>query len=268
MPIWLIAAGALRMIAPRSGLPPWLAGDEVRVILGARGMRSLSPGWDVSPVVVYRSAWALTRALAASAIPPEVSAVLYDPEIWPFTPEHEQNHPVRSTALAARECHRRGLELIAAPAAHLALRLQTGPGSKYDNYLASRLAAATAEVADALVIQAQQAEVDVGLYRRLVHRAAAQARSANPLVRVLAGLSTNPSGSPPGAVDPRTLVQAAQAVMEVVDGFSLNIPSPGPLCPVCPPARPDVAIDFLRALQALLRPGEDHPGRPLSRVSG
>jgi hypothetical protein len=71
-------------------------------------------------------------------------------------------------------------------------------------------------------------------------------RATNPAVRVLAGLSTNPSSGDPTA---QQLVDAVVATLGVVEGYWLNVPAPGPYCPACNPQRPDLAVALLQLLR-------------------
>jgi hypothetical protein len=72
-----------------------------------------------------------------------------------------------------------------------------------------------------------------------------QARAARPGITVLAGLSTNPPGAVVGSDH---LAAANRASWPGFDGYWLNIPGPGPRCPTCSPARPDMGIEALRAV--------------------
>jgi hypothetical protein len=60
---------------------------------------------------------------------------------------------------------------------------------------------------------------------------------------VLAGLSTNPPGA---AVDSQQLTAAIRATSRVVNGYWLNVPGRGPLCPTCNAPRPDIGSQVLR----------------------
>src|SRR5262249_2736068 len=115
----------------------------------------------------------------------------------------------------------------------------------FDTYLRLGIAADAARYADVFDIQAQRAERSTELYTTFVRQAAAQAREANPKVVVLAGISTNPNGQHVTADD---LLRAIAATRDVVDGYWLNIPRPGPHCPRCNDYRPDIAIDVLHRL--------------------
>jgi hypothetical protein len=95
-------------------------------------------------------------------------------------------------------------------------------------------------------LQAQSLERDTTFYAAFVRAATSQATAAHPGISVLAGLSTNPPGAP---VDSQRLAAAVNATRSAVAGYWLNIPGPGPRCPACHPARPDIAIGALRRLR-------------------
>jgi hypothetical protein len=97
------------------------------------------------------------------------------------------------------------------------------------------------------VIQAQGSERNIRVYTDFVGQAAAQARSANPNVIVLAGISTNPSGQ---RVTADHILGAIAATRDSVDGYWFNIPQPSDYCPRCSEFRPDIATEVLRRLGA------------------
>jgi hypothetical protein len=102
-----------------------------------------------------------------------------------------------------------------------------------------------ARVADVVELQAQSLERSTATYTAFVHAAASQASTANPSVKVLAGLSTNPPGEP---VESRHLTGAIQATRSLVNGYWLNIPGQGARCPTCNAPRPEIAIQTMEAL--------------------
>jgi hypothetical protein len=112
-------------------------------------------------------------------------------------------------------------------------------------FLDLNLAGQMAQAADYVELQSQSLERNTATYSRFVHTAASQARAANPQVKVLAGLSTNPSGPP---VSVEQLIAAYNATRSTVDGYWLNIPSPGPYCRRCNARRSDIGIQTLLSL--------------------
>ena len=198
------------------------------------------------PVVTFTSAAALEGAVSGGRLGTGIYGVLYDPEAWSFTPAAEQRDPVRAAAQAASMAHAHGLRLIVTPGLDLTAVLDPGgQGPRWRRFLALNLAGQLARVADVIELQAQGLERDTTLYASFVRVATSQAGAANSRVSVLAGLSTNPPGA---SVDTRHLTADVDATRSAVAGYWLNIPGPGPRCPTCNPARPDIAIQVLRQL--------------------
>jgi hypothetical protein len=197
-----------------------------------------------TPVVTFSSVAELRSEVSGGGLPPGTRAVLYDPEVWQFTPAAEQRDPVRAAAEAAELAHAHGLQLIVAPALNLTTVLDPGSSApRWQRFLNVGLARAIARYADVIELQAQSLERDPAVYTAFVREAAAQARAGNPAVRVLAGLSTNPPGGPVGS---QQLAAAIEATRSMVSGYWLNIPGNGPRCPTCGPPRPDIGAAVLR----------------------
>jgi hypothetical protein len=240
--IWLLTRAALRQVT---------ADPAVRARLNrSRIYEILQPGQEpladlpAVPVVTFSALAPLAAALRDHELPAGTRAVLYDPEAWPFTPADEQREPAAAAARAAELAHAHGLQLIAAPALNLTTVL--APGSRtprWRTFLDLHLAAEAARTADIVDLQAQSLERDPAAYAQFVRAAAGQAQAANPEVRVLSGLSTNPPGAP---VNSQQLLAAIRVSRELVDGYWLNIPGRGPRCPTCNATRPDVGIEALR----------------------
>ena len=242
--IWLLSRGALGEILADPAVRAGLDGSRIYEILQP-GQEPL-PGVDAAPVVAFPSATEMDRVLSSGGLPAGTRAVLYDPEAWSFTPAAEQRDPVQAATRAAGLAHARGLELIVAPALNLAPVLAPGRTTpRWQQFLDLRLAAKLAKVADMIELQAQSLERDSATYAAFVREAAGQARAAHPGITVLAGLSTNPPGA---VVASQQLVAAIRASRPAVDGYWLNIPSPGPRCPTCNEKRPDVGIAALQAV--------------------
>jgi hypothetical protein len=243
-PIWLLARSALALLAADPAVRAQLGWSRVDEILQPGQLPV--PRVDATLVVTFSALAALRDALAGDRLPAGTSAVLYDPEAWSYTPAAEQRHPVRAAALAAALAHAHGLKLIVAPALNLVTVLAPGSSApRWQRFLKLRLAARIGAVADIIDLQAQSLERGAASYASFVRAAAGQARAANPRVTVLAGLSTNPPGA---VVDSQQLIAAIQASRPAVGGYWLNIPSPGPRCPTCNAARPDVGIETLLAV--------------------
>jgi len=242
--IWLLTRFALGQLVTDPVIRAELAGSRVYEILqpGQQPLR----GVTATPVVTFPAVAELAGALSSGGLPAGTRAVLYDPEAWAFTPADEQGDPAQAAARAAGPAHARGQQFIVAPALNLTTVL--APRSavpRWQQFLDLELAAKIAKVADVVDLQAQSLERDTATYAAFVREAAAQARTANPGVRVLAGLSTNPPGD---AVDSQHLAAAIRASWPTVDGWWLNIPGRGPRCPTCNAARPEVGIAALRSV--------------------
>lgn len=245
-------SGPLIWMATRAAATQLIADPQVRARLAAARLYEIvRPGQEpVGPASVavwtFTSVSSMSSTLASWTGPLPVKAVMYDPEAWDLTPAGEQRDPDGAMAAAARVAHQHHLLLIAAPALNLAKVLAPpGAGARWETYLRLELAAGAARSADIVEVQAQSLERTPSLYRSFVEQAAAQARRAKPGVTVLAGLSTNPPGSP---VTSAEVGQAIEATMALVDGYWVNIPGRGPRCPTCNPMQPSVAIGALRSL--------------------
>jgi hypothetical protein len=243
-PAWLLTRSALAQLRTDLVVRDELSRARVYEILQP-GQHALA-GVTAYPVVTFASAAALQNAIRHGQLGTGIYGVLYDPEAWPFTPATEQRDPVRAAASAAMVAHAHGLRLIVAPALNLTTVLDPAGGTpRWRKFLALNLADRLARVADVIELQAQSLERDTTAYAAFVRAATAQAAAAHPRISALAGLSTNPPGTP---VDSQRLAAAIRATRSSVAGYWLNIPGPGPRCPTCHPARPDIAIGTLRQL--------------------
>jgi hypothetical protein len=243
-PSWLLTRSALAQLVINPAVSEGLARSHVYELLHP-GQQPL-PATGAVPTLVFASAAQLATTLRGDVLPVGTGAVLYDPEAWSFTPDEEQRDPAAAVARAASAAHRLGLQLIVSPALNLTTVLAPGSSApRWQQFLDLGLAGALARHADLIEFQAQSLERDTASYQAFVVAAARQARSANPDVGLLAGLSTNPPGA---TVDSGQLIAAIDATRRHVDGFSLNIPGAGPRCPTCNPAQPAVGIEVLLAV--------------------
>ena len=241
---WIFARRALNQVS---------ADGDVRARLGAARIFEVArfthppraqPG--VIPTVKFTSYAGLKQAIANGGLPSWVKAVLYDNEPWSFTPEVEQRAPGPYTEMAAALAHRHHLLFLASPALGLTAVLRPGVTRRATAYLQLGLAAQAARAADVVNLQAQSLERSTSAYVAFVREAAAQARRARPGVTVLAGISSNPTGPPVTAAQ---LIGAMAGARRYVDGYWMNIPSPGAACPRCNAPRPDLAIAAIRSLR-------------------
>ncbi len=240
---WLLNGPGVTALAASPIANQLLTNAAPFVLVGKNAPR-VPASWNAVQVASFTSYGSIRQALSSATIPPDVRAILYDNERWQFTPAEEQHDPASFMQLAADLVHSRHLLFITAPAVNIVREMssETG-GSPYVRYLRLGLAANAARYADVYDIQAQGSERNVSRYAAFVNQAAAQARQANPRVRVLAGISTNPSGQHVSADD---VVAAIDATRSSVDGYWLNIPRPSAYCPRCNDFRPDIAVEVLR----------------------
>jgi hypothetical protein len=238
---WMLTKSALSQMLSNPSVDAKLKRTRIDEVLQP-GQQPLS-GADATPVVSFSSVAKLRSTLAAGGLPTGTQAVLYDPEVWAYTPAAEQRDPVLAAAQAAGMARSHGLKIIVAPAMNLASALDPGSSApRWRTLLDLHIIGPMARVADTVELQAQSLERDPAAYATFVREAAAQARAANPKVTVLAGLSTNPPGA---AVDSQQLTAAIRASRADVDGYWLNIPGSGPRCPGCNAGQPELGAAVL-----------------------
>jgi hypothetical protein len=237
---WMLTRGALGQVLSDPAVAARLEAARVYEIL-TPGEQPLAVA-GAEPVVTFSAVSALRQAVDGGQLPAGTRAVLYDPEVWPYTPVTEQRNPVQAARQAAAVTRAHHLTLIVAPALDLATVQPRPGGPLWRQYLRLNLVGAIARVAGVVEVQAQSLEREPQAYRAFVRGAAAQARAANPHVRVLAGLSTNPPGA---VVSSQQLAAAIRLSSAAVSGYWLNVPGQGPRCPACHAPRPDLARQML-----------------------
>jgi hypothetical protein len=178
-----------------------------------------------TPTLIYQSYATFASDVAADRIDSRIEAVAYDPEHWPLTPLSEQLAPVTYMRLFSSLAHAHGYKVLLTPGRDLMVLGHAAchvlAGERLDHaYLRCGIPGAAARDADIVEVQSQVDEFHLQRFRLLVERAAAQARAANPAVRVLAGISTHP---PAGAARWGTMVEAAKVAAPRVDGFWVNV---------------------------------------------
>jgi hypothetical protein len=152
-------------------------------------------------------------------------AVYYDVER--ASPPFEQVHSADSVRRAAERAERWRVPLLVAPGVDLVATLEPRARSLaayYADFLRLGIVRRVAGRAAFVVLQGQGLETDPEAYRAFVAAAAAQAREANPSVRLLAALSASPRGEVVPAAD---LERAFRATRELVDGYWLSFGSGG-----------------------------------------
>lgn len=179
-------------------------------------------GWSVSRAEHWTSYAAFARAVAAGEVPSYIETVHYDNESWSQTPAGEQLHPAATERRFCALAHAHGWSCLTGPGQDLCGVLAHPHGDNYAHcYLDLDLAGDAARDADIVDIQAQALEPrGPRAYANFVRRAAAQARAANPDVRVLGNLSPSPDGT---SVPTREIYRAARAALPYLDGYYLTV---------------------------------------------
>jgi hypothetical protein len=216
-PRWVTSAGAIGAIAEvDQQLSDRVFGSSDAVALG---------GW---PGATTGRAWASSERfaedVAAGAIAEDVTIVMYDPERWDATPLAEKLDPVSHIAAFGALARSRGYSVMVTPHPNLV----SVPGSTYAPrpgetreaaYLRSGIVEASAAIADVVETQSQNHQRDPATYRAFVLGTARLARSVNPDVQVVSGLSTHPGY--PATAD--MLWDAWECVRDMVDGHYLSL---------------------------------------------
>ena len=152
-------------------------------------------------------------------------AVMYDPEAWNATPMAERRDPVTAFAQFSRVARAHGWSVVITPHPNLVTvagaACHTNAGeSSYAAFLRCDLTGQAARVADVVEVQAQGLQTQPDAYRTFVLSAADQARTANPNVKVIAGLVAGPNTSA------AQMYAAWSSVRDIVDGYYLSISTP------------------------------------------
>lgn len=232
-PLWLTSAGTMDAIA---AVDPEVAArafvSDHAIALGGR------------PGAVTGRSWAscarFQADVSAGAIDADVRVVMYDPERWRHTPVEEQRDPLGAMARFGDLARQHGYVSVITP--HPGLLSVKGSTLNRDAdeteeaaYERSGITEAAARAADIVETQAQRLQNRPDAYRDLVSATVARARSANPSVLVLTGLSTSP-GFP---ATPQMLLDAWACVKDVVDGHYISLAKG---------RYPEVMAAFLRAV--------------------
>lgn len=176
-------------------------------------------GYAATATLDYYSLATFQSDLSSHRISSGVQAVLYDPEAWAATPEAEQRDSIAAMRTFAKLAHSAGYEVILAPARDLMGVQGAACGRSHETYDPAYLrcdVAGAASNADVFLIQSQADEFSVPTFAGFVERASAQARDANPNVKVYAEVSTSPINSVASSTQ---LTAALDAGRAYVDGY-------------------------------------------------
>lgn len=208
------------------GLVPLLSRSVNYQIGNPAGTQVASASSTAIPALIYRSLAQFQADLANHKIDARVKAIVYDPEYWGSTPLTERLHPITASTQFAMLAHQHGYGFIAAPGRDLLL--QSGAdcskqrGETLDQaYVRCGFPGKLAVVSDVFVVQTQADEATPDVMGSFANAAAAQARAANPQIRVFGIVS---SESPSGAeVTEQTMISAFATLAPLVDGYWVNV---------------------------------------------
>jgi hypothetical protein len=187
-----------------------LFNNERTYVLVTRDNPSLPPGWRARPTLMYRFLRHFKRHVQLGAIPPAVSAVIYNHEPnWTPARSPEARHPQHFVDEFARVAHSRGLTFISAPGGCVA---PMPSGRRCDaTYL--RAGARRADIVD-LQIQRSQGRPREYVWR--LRRAIEQIEQVNPAARIVTQTTSNPTYVRP---DVGPTVASLLRSASLVDGF-------------------------------------------------
>jgi hypothetical protein len=140
------------------------------------------------------------------------TTVIFDNEVWKYTPAWEQAHQIHYEQLAAQLAAENGITFINAPY-----------GESTKTTIAEDVGAA--KYASVVEIQAQTLDRNPKNYAAFVKKDVAAIRAATPDVTILAGLATDAGGIPTSA---NAMYQEYKSVKNIVQGFWLNADTWGP----------------------------------------
>ncbi len=238
---WLLAASQFSPVVGDPAARALLSGSTVLEPIGPHEVPSnLLP---VVPTLVVHSEALLAQDVADGQVPDSIRAVLYDNERFADTPADEQADPMRYDELVAQMAEEHGWVSIC--------------DFVQPDRLPKSARVPEDEVPPCDIVglnTVQQSERDPGAYATLVEQMVGAVRTMAPTTPVIAGLSSNPSGSP---VTSAEIANDIEATWRTVDGYWLNVPSPGVGCPHCHEPDPTLMADALAGVDTWLITG--HP---------
>jgi hypothetical protein len=156
-------------------------------------------------VPIYASYWVLKKAIAAGKVRPGMT-ILFDQEVWKWTPAREQAHPEYYIKAAAQLAHANGVHIIE---------------TVYEPTIASEIAVevAAAPYANVIAIQSQDADQHPDRFTSYVAESVQAIRAVSPTIPIMAGLATDAGGRP---VTASKMVSEYDQTYSMVDYFWLN----------------------------------------------
>ena len=235
---WMIAQSALNLLST----PVQQSLDSTTNYVISPPSTKGSAVSSTQSAVTYKSFIDFQAALQNHTVPQGTRWILLDLEKWQYTPLVEQKDPLKYYSMASDYAKRNGYGLIAAPG------LSLFPGN-FQQKLAyinrSNFYGKVAKYASIVEVQSQSLEFNESNFLSLVGTALTQAKTTDQNASVFAGLSTNP---PAGVATSSQLLNLVNSAPIGLQGFWMNIPSPGEMCPNCNVQSPDVADEMFQAL--------------------
>jgi hypothetical protein len=222
-PSWIIGQNAISLMEragePQSTIANTFASQST-FVYGDTALNRSTPSTFGVPTIAFGSYQDIVAAFETGLLPGKFKAVIYDNERWAYTPLDEQQDPAYYEQQTAVLLHAFDLLYIATPAPDLTWAVGR-PADPYQAFLAADMAASAARYADIYDIQGQQEENNLPYFTWFVKAAAAQARAANPHIKIFVGIRTNPGT--------QALLAAYRATAGIADGYWLNVNGiPGP----------------------------------------
>jgi len=203
------------------------------------GQTSGMGGIDVVPSAIETSEVTFATDASSPRWDATHHVVVLDIEDWSLTPEREIDDPLAAMQAADEVATDHGLQLIPAPGLDLWRELDPRATSAVAGYLGANLAGDAASVSPVIEVQAQNLENTPAAFAALVDGAIAQADAQRPGVRVLVGISTNPTSGDPSPAELATDVAAAYDAG--ASGLWINVPADTAVCPTCGAPNPALA---------------------------
>jgi hypothetical protein len=239
---WIMGYNAFNSIIADPTAAARLKNDVIYLISGSPVI-----GYNIIPTIDVKDVTKMSAAISKRAA--YVKAVLYDDEDWSYTPVNQIDSVPDVTASyqqASQLTHNAGLKLIGTPALDITNILKpTGScgTESWQKYLCDDLPGIAGQYSDIIDIQAQSQIQNSSNFISLIQLASAAAKSFNPNITILAGISTC-AGSP-------TASQLANGAIEsnpYVSGWWMNVPGQSVGSPNCGTPLPDIAIQAIDSL--------------------
>ena len=239
---WIMGQTAFNSIIADPTAASRLKNDVIYLISG-----SPVPGYNIVPTIDVQDVTKMSAAISKKAA--YVKAVLYDDEDWSFTPVNQIDSIADVTASyrqASQLTYSAGLKLIGTPALDITNILKPAGScgtESWQKYLCDNLPGIAGQFSDIIDIQAQSQIQNVSNFLSLIQQAASAARSFNPNIVILAGLSTC-AGSPSAS----QIATGAIDSNPYVSGWWMNVPSQSAQSPNCGTPQPNLAIQAIDSL--------------------